>query len=128
MKFLRNFFASVLGSLVAFTILFLLFLFIVGSINSEEIVTVKPATVLQLKLDAELRDYAPKSSSALDEFLGYNNKRMGLNEVLNAIENATYDSNIEGISIELTNYRGGLSQLQTIRKKIKEFKEAGKFV
>ena len=128
MKFLRNFFASILGGLVAFSILMLLFLFIVGNMNSEEVVTIKPNTVLQLKLNAKLRDYAPKSDRALDMILGVNENKIGLNEVLNAIENAKFDSNIEGISIELKNYSGGLSQLQTIRKKLTEFKQEGKFI
>ncbi len=128
MKFLRNFFASILGGLAAFTILFLLFLFIVGNLNTEEVVTIKPNTVLQLKMDAKLKDYAPKSDKPLDIILGINESKMGLNEVLNAIENAKYDSNVQGISIELSNYGGGLSQLQTIRKKLAEFKEEDKFV
>lgn len=128
MKFLRNFLASILGSLVAFFLILLLFLAIAGSMNTDEVVTIKPNTVLQLKLDADLRDFAPKSDDPLDIILEIDDRRMGLNEVLNAIENAKYDSNIEGISIELSSYNGGLSQLQTIRKKIKEFKDAGKFV
>lgn len=128
MKFLRNLFASVLGGLAAFSIIFLLFLFIVGNISTEEVVTIKPNTVLQLKLDAQLQDFAPKSDDPLEKILGLSEKRVGLNTVLNAIENAKYDANIEGISIELANYSGGISQLQTIRKKLKEFKEEGKFI
>ena len=128
MKFLRNLLASILGGIVAFFIIILLFLVIVGSLKTDEVVTIKPNTVLQLKLDADLRDFAPKSDDPLDIILEINENKMGLNEVLNAIENAKYDSNIEGISIELNRFTGGLSQLQTIRKKIKEFKETGKFV
>lgn len=128
MKFLRNFFASILGSLVAFFILIFLFLVIVGSLNTEDVVTIKPNTILQLKLDVDLRDFAPKSDDPIAIILEINENKMGLNEVLNAIENAKYDSNIEGLSIEMKGYSGGLSQLQTIRKKLQEFKEAGKFV
>ena len=53
---------------------------------------------------------------------------VGLNSILNAIDNAKYDDDIIGISIESLMIQGGMAQVQEIRDKIYEFKESGKFV
>jgi protease-4 len=53
---------------------------------------------------------------------------LGLNEIINAIENARNDSKILGISIQATGLGTGLSKMQSIRKKLEEFKSSGKFV
>ena len=51
-----------------------------------------------------------------------------LSQIINAIENAKYDDNIKGISISNLMVNAGIAQIQTIRKKLVEFKESGKFI
>jgi protease-4 len=53
---------------------------------------------------------------------------MGLNNIINAIDNAKYDDNILGISIETMWIKAGIAQTQAIRDKLFEFKESGKFI
>ena len=59
----------------------------------------KENSVLEIKLDKEVKDFAPKSDNPFDELLGFNDDKIALNEILNAIENAKEDANIRGISI-----------------------------
>ena len=75
-----------------------------------------------------VKDYAPKSDDPFDEIFGFNDEKIGLNEIMNAIENAKYDDNIEGISITTLGVYAGISQTQAIRNKLLEFKETGKFI
>ena len=128
MKFLRNLLASIIGSFIALGLIFIFFLLIAVGLSESEEVVVKQNTVLVIKLDKIVKDFAPKSDDPFDEIFGANNKKMGLNEILNAIENAKYDANIKGISINTLGVNAGIAQTQAIRNKIEEFKESGKFV
>jgi len=128
MKFLRNLLASIMGTLIALGVLLFLLIAIIVIIGSDEEITVKNNSVLEIKLDKIIKDYAPKSEDPFDEIFGINNKKLGLNEIINAIDNAKYDDNIKGISIQSMFVNGGVAQTQEIRSKLLEFKESGKFV
>jgi protease-4 len=128
MKFLRNLLASILGTMIALGIIFLLFIVIAMALGETDKVVVKNNSVLEIKLDAVVKDYAPKGNDFFDEFLALRDEKMGLNEILNAIENAKNDVNITGISINTLNVNAGISQTKAIRNKLEEFKESGKFI
>ncbi len=128
MTFLRELLAVILGVFISFFIM-LLVLVGIGSVFSEdEQVSVKKNTVLTIKLKDVVKDYAPKSSDPFGEIFDFDDKKMGLNDIINAIENAKYDDNILGISIETLWLRMGIAQTQAIRNKLFEFKESGKFI
>lgn len=128
MKFLRNLLASILGTFIAFGIIFLLLLVSVAALTEAKQKTVKENSVLEISLAHKVKDYAPKSSDPLNEILGIYDHTLGLNEILNAIENAKYDDNIKGISISTAGVFAGMSQVETIRKKLEDFKNSGKFI
>lgn len=132
MTFLRELLAAILGVFISFTIMFFVFMAIVSVIGSsfgeDEKVVVKKNSVLVLKLEDVIKDYAPKSNDPIEQLLGLEEDKMGLNNILNAIDNAKYDDNILGISIESLMIRGGIAQIQEIRDKLYEFKESGKFI
>ena len=85
MKFLRNLIASILGTLIAMGIAFFLFLIVVAALSETEVVKVSANSVLTLNIDVQVKDYAPKSEDPIEEILGLNDERMGLNEVLKSI-------------------------------------------
>lgn len=128
MNFLRNLFASIFGTLIALGIVLVLFILIAAALGDTKKVTVAPNSVLELKLEKQVKDYAPKSDNPFDEILGLNDEKIGLNSIINAIENAKYDENIKGISITTLGVNAGIAQTQAIRNKLLEFKETGKFV
>ncbi len=127
MNFLRNFLASILGSLVAFGIvvgMFFIFLILMGS--AEDGVVVKKNSVLELGLMGPILDYTGKDET--DPFAGLWTEEMGLDEILHAIRVAKEDDNIEGISITTSFLQAGMTQTREIRDALLDFKSSGKFV
>ncbi|WP_456421713.1 signal peptide peptidase SppA [Lutibacter sp.] len=128
MNFLRNLAASIIGTLIALGLLMMVFLLLAATFGETKKVDLKSNSVLELKLENKVKDYAPKSDDPLDEFLGLNDKKTGLNAIINAIENAKTDDKIKGISISTLGVNAGIAQTQAIRDKLLEFKESGKFI
>jgi len=128
MKFLRNLLAAIIGCLVAFGILFIMF-FIFASIvgNAEDAVSIKKNSILELQFQQPISDYV--GDNALDPFAGaFFEQSQGLDEILHAITVAKDDDDIKGISINNNFIIAGLAQTQAIRKALKDFKESGKFI
>ncbi|MGB5323707.1 signal peptide peptidase SppA [Lutimonas sp.] len=132
MTFLRELLAAILGVFISFMIMFFVFVAIGSALSSnfvdDEKVLVKKNSVLVLKLEDVIKDYAPKNDDHLANLLGLEENKMGLDNILNAIDNAKYDDHILGISIESLIIQGGVGQIQEIRDKLFEFKESGKFI
>ena len=127
MKFLRNFLASILGSLFAFGIMFVMFLIFVSLVSSsEDTVSVKDNSILELQLQRPISDYT--GSNELDPFAGIFDESQGLDEIIHAIEVAKNDDRIRGISINNNFIIAGLAQTQAIRKSLEDFKAEGKFI
>ena len=72
MKFLRNLFASIFGTLIALGIVFLVIVLVASMVAESEKVTVKENSVLVLDLTKEVKDYAPKSEDPIAEIIGAN--------------------------------------------------------
>ncbi|MBT8317606.1 MAG: signal peptide peptidase SppA [Lutibacter sp.] len=128
MNFLRNLFASIFGTLIALGIILVLFLLVAAAVGDTKKVSVASNSILEIQLEELVKDYAPKSENPLDEIFGFNDAKIGLNTIINAIENAKYDEKIKGISITSLGVNAGIAQTQAIRNKLVEFKESGKFV
>lgn len=127
MKFLRNLLASVLGTLVALGIIFMVFLiFIAFAGNQETIKPVKDNSVLEISLSKPLKDYGGKYNFIDFEYKFENYD--GLNNVTDAIRFAKEDDKIKGISIYSKVFMGGTAQAKAIRDALAGFKESGKFV
>ncbi|MFV0541195.1 MAG: signal peptide peptidase SppA [Aestuariibaculum sp.] len=130
MKFLGRVLATVVG---IFVFLFLCFAFLavigvaMGGSNSEQQITVKDNSVLNLKLDFPIKDYAGKTKFEQYEFLN-ETKKDGLFNIIDAINYAATDQKIKGISIDNTFSTAGISQTKAIRDALIKFKESGKFI
>ena len=132
MTFLRELLAVILGVFISFFIMFMVMIAI-GTVfgsafGDADKIEVKKNSVLVLKLKDQIKDYAPRSSDPFDEIFSFKEDKMGLNSIINAIDNAKYDDNILGISIETLQINAGIAQTQAIRDKLLEFKESGKFI
>ncbi len=133
-QFFKTTLASILGTLIAMFIaaagFFFFMLIIVSAFSSEEVVTVSDNSVLEIRLDysvPERTTYEP--SRNFDYFLPEFEKRLGLNEILENLNKAEWDDNIEGIYLNLSNLEGGsYSTLNSIREGLIEFRQSGKFV
>lgn len=127
MNFLRNLLAAIIGCLMAFGIVFIMFFVLLGLLGSDEdTVTVKENSVLELQLKRPISDYA--GTYELSPFAGIFNGPQGLDEILHAIMVAKDDERIKGISLNNNFLMAGLAQTQALRKVLEEFKVSGKFI
>ncbi|WP_209402101.1 signal peptide peptidase SppA [Pseudozobellia sp. WGM2] len=128
MKFLRNLLAAILGCIIAFGLIFMMFIIFASIVgNAEDTVSIKNNSVLELQLKQPISDYVGDNS--LDPFAGgLFEQNQGLDEILHAILVAKDDKDIKGISINNNFIIAGLAQTQTIRRALEDFKESGKFI
>lgn len=126
MNFLRNLLAAIMGSLIAFGILFFMFLIFISLLNVEEVITVKSNSVLELRTPYPIKDYTGTDDG--DPFAGLFESEQGLDDILHAIEVARDDDKIRGISINSNYLMAGIAQTQALRNALSDFRESGKFV
>lgn len=127
MKFLRNLLAAIIGCLIAFGVLFGMFLIFAALLGSEDgEKTIKSNSVLEIQIQNPVQDYVGRDES--DPFAGLFQQAQGLNEIIHAIKVAKNDSKIKGISINNNFIIAGLSQTQAIRYALEDFKTSGKFI
>lgn len=127
MNFLRNLLAAILGCLVAFGVVFIMFVVLIGLLSGDEdAVTVKDNSVLELQLQRPIADYT--GNNELNPFAGIFESPQGLDEILHAVSVAKDDERIKGISLNNNFVMAGLAQTQAIRKALEDFKSAGKFI
>ena len=128
MRFLGNVLATIVGLFVFLILFFFGIIFIAAAVGSDsEEVTVKNNSVIELNLEDIKNDYAGKYKdpwmSMLDE-----GEKVGVTDIINAIEAAKTDSNIKGISILNEESELGMAQRKAVRNAIEDFKKSGKFV
>ena len=135
MKFGKVVLAAFLGTLIALVINFFIKVGVVSSMISkmsketETSTTVKPNSVLYMKLDYDIADRtADNPFGNLDFRTLESSDATGLNDILRNIENAKTDNNIKGIYLELSSIPTSAATIQEIRNKLLEFKESGKFI
>ena len=135
MKFSKVVLAAFLGTLIALVINFFIKVGVVSSMISsmskseESSTTVKPNSVLYMKLDYAIPDRSTDNPFGNLDFNTMESKdATGLNEILRNIENAKTDANIKGIYLELSSIPTSTATLQELRSKLVEFKESGKFI
>ncbi|WP_111307218.1 signal peptide peptidase SppA [Confluentibacter sediminis] len=129
MNFLKRVLSTVVGLFVFLFICFGL-LIVVGLLfgsSSEEFVTVKSNSVLELTLDFPIKDYAGKTEFKEYTFLNEDRKN-GLFNIIDAIEYAATDDHIKGITIENNFIVAGITQTKEIRDALLKFKKSGKFI
>ena len=128
MRFLGNVLATIVG-LFVFLMMFFFGILLIGFIfggDSEEI-SVKSNSVIELNLEHIKNDYAGKYKDPWMEILS-DGEKLGVSDIINAIETAKTDSDINGISILNNNSELGIAQYKALRDALESFKKSGKFV
>ena len=128
MKFLGNVLATIVGIFIFF-MLFFFGILLIGAIfgGDSEGVEVKNNSVIELNLEHISNDYAGKYKDPwMDVFS--ERKKIGLTDIINAIETAKTDDDIKGISILNNNSEIGMAQSKSLRDALESFKKSGKFV
>jgi len=131
-QFFKFMFASMVGVLLAIAILFMFLMGIMASVATlaqREEVTIKPNTVLHLKLNENIvdrREETPFEDFNFGEIQGVST--LGLNDILKNIRKAQNDPNIAGIFLDLSTVQAGWATLDEIKAAIDTFRTSGKFV
>ena len=128
MRFLGNVLATIVG-LFVFLMLFFFGIVLIGTLfgdDSEEI-SVKNNSVIELDLEHIQNDYAGKYKDPWMTFLSEGEK-IGLSDIIAAIESAKTDDDIKGISILNNESELGMAQTKALRDALEDFKKSGKFV
>jgi len=136
MKFGKILLAAFLGTLIALVINFFIKVGVVSSMissfsksDTETTTTVKPNSVLYMKLDYEIPDRSVDNPFGSLDFSSMESKdATGMTTILHNIDHAKNDPNIKGIYMELSSIPTSTATLQEIRDKLIEFKESGKFI
>lgn len=132
---MKNFFkyllATILGIFISGLLIFLIFFGIIGAMvsKSDKVVDVKDNSLLVIKFDKAIEDRGSKNPLEGFDFMTMKpSPKLGLNDILKAIKNATDDPKILGIFIENESIPAGVATVEEIRNALLKFKESGKFI
>lgn len=132
MNFIKTFFASCLGSLVALGLLLvitiLIFISLISGISGDENKTiVKENSVLHLKLDMPINENEIDNPLEGLPIPGAETP-MGLLQFKKAITHAKEDAKIQGIYLDLSIFMGGYGVAKEVRDALLDFKSSGKWI
>ncbi len=131
-QFFKFMFASMLGVFLTFVLFFLILIGMLASlatIASRDTVEIDKQSVLHLTLTTEIADRDSQNPFDSFDFMSMSlSKGIGLNNLLENIEKAKADDNIEGIYLDLSLVPAGWSTVHEVRQGLDDFRESGKFV
>ncbi|NLN34114.1 MAG: signal peptide peptidase SppA [Flavobacteriaceae bacterium] len=128
-KFFGNVFVVIVGNFLTFILIFSVFgLLILMSMAGELFQSTGPknGSVLELTFDSPIKE------SSMDNELSLFGPAPGtevyFRDIIRTINAAKEDDKIKGISLKVSSFIGGASQLTDIRNALVDFKESGKFI
>ena len=127
MGFLKSFFASCLGTLVALVVLILLGIVVISVVTNEKDVEITDSSVLHLKLDSPISEQEVEDPLS-ELFPGAGDQSIGLIQLKQVIDNAKTDSKIKGIYLDINYLQAGISTVDEIRQSLLDFRAGGKWV
>lgn len=127
MNFLKTFFASCLGTLVALILLIFLTIGLLSGLSQEKTVQVADHSVLHLRLEAPMTELELDDPFA-DVFPEVADQSLGLLRIRKVIQQAKDDPKIEGIYLNTSVLMTGFASLREIRAALLDFRSSGKWV
>ena len=128
-QFFKFMFASAFGLIIGIFIIIIVLAGIGASVGGDKKVEVKDNTLLTIDLSSEVVDRAV--DNPLQNFNPQSmqmDSKLGLNDILKAIEHAAEDDRIPGIYIDMNGVAAGAATTEEIRNALLDFKESGKFI
>jgi len=128
-SFLKIMLATIVGIIISGLILFFVLVGIVTALSKDKPVEVKPHSILKIELNREIVDRtsdSPFSNLKLKSLS--EDKKTGLNSLLENIKKAANDDNITGIYLEVSMQAIRIATVEEIRNALIEFKKTGKFI
>ncbi len=132
MNFWKTLLASILGTILAFGLIILLFTVLiisaVSSADDEGRVKLKENSVLHLELDQMVTERTSDNDMNFNPASFNSEKAMGLNGFIKDLERAKTDDKIKGIFLEVKGVGAAPSTILDMRKAIADFAASGKWV
>ena len=131
--FFKFVFASMVGFILSFFVVFILLIAIVASIvssaGSEGKVSPISNSILHVSLDYPIKERTDKNPFAEFGLMGFDSKEtLGLNEILENLEKAKKDEYIKGIFLDVSSLAAGFATIEEVRNALIDFKKSGKFI
>ncbi len=132
-EFFKFVFASMIGVILSFFVMFILFIVIItaviSSAGNDGKVAVTNNSVLHVSLDYPIIERSEKNPFADFNFMGFQGKKtLGLKEILAGIAEAKKDNHIEGIYLDASSLSAGFATIEEIRNALIDFRKSGKFI
>lgn len=131
-QFFKFMFASMLGFLLTWVIVFI---FIIGliisslSFGKDKEVKIQPKTILEISLNTPIVERSGNNPFENFDFGNMkSNQAIGLDKILKSIKEAATDPNIEGIFINTSDIQAAPATLEAIRNGLLDFKKSKKFI
>ncbi|MFN5169647.1 MAG: signal peptide peptidase SppA [Cyclobacteriaceae bacterium] len=135
MNFLKTFFASCLGSLLALILFFVIGILLVAGVigaamsgGDEPVTTIGDNSVLRLELNVPITELEVENPFEGLPLPGIQSGSIGLIQLKQAIEHAATDPKVKGIYLDVSFFMGGYATAREIRQSLEEFKATGKWV
>ena len=127
MGFIKNFFASCLGAMVAMVAVVFLGVWIFSmALSSDKAVVVDKQSVLYLDMDVPVMEQTV--DDPFTDLISGGKQAIGLLQLKASIAQAKADDNVEGIYLYCGNLNAGVATLMEIRESLLDFKTSGKWV
>lgn len=130
-QFFKFVLASMLGFILVMGILFFIsigMLFYILSTTEQEEVYLTENTVIKMDFKNPIPERTAPVGFITELYAGSIKRTLGLNDILNNIQDAAKDQNVKGILLDLSIVPSGISTLEEIRNELEKFKESGKFI
>lgn len=119
---------AIVGVILASVIVVFIVIGIISSaLSDENKVKISENSILELRLDGPIIEREPKSELA--KLTGFTDERkMGLDVIIESIHQAKDDKHISGIFLEASDIDAGMAAVEEIRSALLDFKKSGKFI
>ncbi|MBI1266819.1 MAG: signal peptide peptidase SppA [Cryomorphaceae bacterium] len=139
MNFGKTVFATLIGSTLAFLAVGVIFFLIIAAMigaavsgvmngDGQGLVDVKNNSVLHLKLDAPILERGNENDFEIDWNTLQPSNKIGLNHLLQDLEDAATDDRIKGAFLDLSFVMASPATLKVIHDALEDFKASGKWI
>lgn len=125
-QFFKTLFACLLAIVLFIILAFVSLLGIVAGSTKKEKPEIKSNSVLVIDMSEPVMEQSKENQ--FGKFSGEATEVIGIQDFVNALQNAAEDSHIKGVYIKLGVNANGWATLQEMRAALKEFKKSEKFV
>ncbi|MCB0378594.1 MAG: signal peptide peptidase SppA [Bdellovibrionales bacterium] len=136
-NFFKLVFASMLGTFLAVSAGFFFLMMIVAALStfgekqngwSEALGSIKDNSVMAITFEGPIVDHLERSDFFESLFRQDAPPAIGLFEITETLRTAAGDDRIKGLFLNLKHVRGGVANVEALRREIVHFRDSGKFV